>query len=393
MAYVLINLRRLKYIKNDLNLIAIAAVALVLGSLGWLRYGFSASTVIDSFGTLFLGVSFYFALRIRYANASCDDYNEDGNLLFMAYLVSFFYGFAWYCVSVAAPSACGVFNFLQARVYTRLQFTFTEPSFISMHVFGVLMLYSGLVSSERVARNLTLLGCFFAVFTLLANASGRCTIDVAVFVLLILVKALFFNGGHVIRNFFLVFASFCIILILVNISPRFAQILSSGLDFNSDASLASRWFRIQAACHGFITDPIGALFGYGPGNLVIPLHEGFDYAYANYTNSYMYEVNQLKAAVSVDSLFSGPAKLVSDYGLIVTTIFIGYFVSRLRKSRLDPFVVVMTLWLYVQFDSYAFFAFWLLLYIVQTEEPCFSYFQRILDLLSGKRSLRNSGER
>lgn len=386
--YVFLNLRKLRDIRFDKYLIAIVTVAMAITGLGWLRCGLSLSTVVDSFGTLLLGVSFYFALRIRYEGVDSAEYNADGNLLIKAYICSFLYGVAWFIIDSVAPGALSFFETIEARAYSRLQFTFTEPSFISMHVFGVLLLYSCLVDDDGVAKRMTVLGLAFVVFTLVANSSGRCTIDIAVFAILLLAKAMFFSSGHVVRNFFLVAASIGLVFALVALSPRFANILSSGFDFNSDPSLASRWFRVQAAFHAFVIDPVGAFFGYGAGNLVVPLHKGYDYAYSLYTNSYKSEVLYLKTVTEVDSLFCGPVKLISDFGFLAAVLFIGYLCKRFLASRLDPFIVVMTFWLYVQFDSYAFYSIWLLLFITREGRFCSSYFQRILDVFSGKTKQR-----
>ena len=383
LAYVFFNLRRLRDYRLDKNLLAIAVLGLAISSLGWIRYGMTPSTVMDSYGTLFLGIVFYFALRLRYEDADDSLYNSDGSLLFKAYFCAFLYGLAWYACSQVSSGALSLLTVLETRHSPRLHFTFTEPSFTSMHVFGVLLLYTCLIKDERLAKKMTFLGLAFVAMTLFANSSGRCTIDVGVFALLLLTKALFFNGGHVVRNFFLLAGAIGFIALLMALSPRVAQIFANGVDFYSDGSLASRWFRVQAAVHAFISNPLESLLGYGAGNLVVPLHEGYDYAYALYTSSYTAEVFSLKRATVIESLFCGPVKLISDFGLLLAVLFIAYFFKRMRGSGLDPFVVIMTMWLYVQFDSYAFYSIWLLLFLSRPEIPCVSYFQRVLDIFSG----------
>ncbi len=382
LAYVMLNLRRLRNYRLDKSLLVIAVLGLAISSFGWIRYGMTPTTVVDSYGTLFLGIAFYLALRLRYEDADDSVYNSDGSLLFKAYFCAFLYGLAWYACSQVASGALGIFSALEARSYPRLQFTFSEPSFISMHVFGVLFLYTCLIRDEKLAKKLATLGLAFLVVTVLANSSGRCTIDVAVFALLLLAKALFFNSGHVVRNFFLLAAAIGLLALLMALSPRVAQIFANGVDFYSDGSLASRWFRVQAAVHAFISNPFASLLGYGAGNLVVPVHEGYDYAYSLYTNSYMDEVLALKRSTEIESLFCGPVKLISDFGSLLTVLFIAYFFKRMRGSGLDPFVAVMTMWLYVQFDSYSFYSFWLLLFLSRPEVPCVSYFQRVLDSFS-----------
>ena len=111
-----------------------------------------------------------------------------------------------------------------------------------------------------------------------------------------------------------------------NYNYRVGQIVEKGI--YADGSLASRYFRIQSSVYGYIKNPVQTLFGYGMGNSIIPLRAGYSLAKEKYVSSYVKEVNDL-----------GNPDYFDD------SVSYEYF--------------FVTLYLYLQFESYAFYALWL----------------------------------
>lgn len=339
--------------------------------------GFRAASFLDSLGTLALGVSFFLAMILRYRVFE-RDINEDAQRLYGAYVVSFCYGIARLVAVHFAPFVLPLFQFLEKRSYSRLAFSFTEPSFVSMHIIGVLWLMTWLVSDRKLAKKMLWLGCGFLALEGITLGSARCIVDMGVFALLYLAKSMLTQSKHVFRNGFLLACGVVAVGIVLVKVPRLANILRDGV--NADASGASRWFRINAAVRGFRAEPVWAFLGRGMGNMILPLRLGFDQALQDYTNTYMAEINWLSQAKQVDSLFSMPVKILSDFGLPALAALVLYIVRRAGRRRLDLFAVVMVLWLYVQFDSYAFYTLWMLLFIVKfydRESMGLSFYERI----------------
>ncbi len=342
------------------------------------------ASFIDGLATTVLGISFYLSLIIRYQICGMDK-NKDGELLLKAYTISFIYGIIRLLVMKYLRSAMVVFYVIEKRPYTRIAFSFTEPSFVSMHIIGVFWLFIYLITDRVLIKKMLILGAGFAILEFLFLGSTRCVMDFGVFFAIYLVKSLIVEAKHVVRNIALIGASISAFLIALIKIPRLNNIIRSGI--YSDASGASRWFRVNAAVKGFFHEPIRTLFGYGMGNLIIPLKNGYNEARLSYRNGFINEVVSLGRAEEIDSLFCFPVKLISDWGLIITAFLIILFLVKAKQKHIDIYVVIMTLWLYVQFDSYAFYSLWLLLFIINFyKDDSFgkSYYSLISDALKTK---------
>lgn len=373
--YVGLNLGKLKSIRFNGKFVAVAIGVVTLQLIQAILYGLHFDSLIDALMTVALGFFFYLALIIRYEGKEYL-FDRDAKVLFWVYAVSFLYGVAWFVVSKFAPSSLGIFQFLDKRYYSRLSYSFTEPSFISMHVFGVLFLYSYFVSDRKIAKRLVWLGIAFVAFAVVANSGVRVIMDAGVFVLLFLVHLTIRDTKHSVRNLFLWIFLIAAIVLAVTFSSRLQMILAGG--FGQDGSAATRLFKIQTVFYGFVHEPISALFGFGFGNIIVPLRLGYDEALAGYTSSYTREVYELGQLDEVSWVASMPARLSAEAGVILfLAVAVLIFVVAKRK-HIDPMVILMTLWLYVQFDSYAFYAVWMLLFLFRDYKPStmgISYFE------------------
>ncbi|MGL6120774.1 MAG: hypothetical protein ACRC0V_09740, partial [Fusobacteriaceae bacterium] len=143
--------------------------------------------------------------------------------------------------------------------------------------------------------------------------------------------------------------------IINGINPKISKIIDAGIYY--DASLASRYFRINASIKGYKKNIEALSFGTGMGNLYIYLGEGYDEAKKEYKNKYFYEVNGLKNS-KTKTLFSMPIKLISEYGLIM---FILILCTLFSKKYFGTYLVM--LYLYIQFDSYALYTVWIYIFL------------------------------
>lgn len=363
-AYVCVNLNALGRIRFRPAYGAGLLLIFAFQGFNLLRYGVHLGALVDTVGTFTLGLFFFLALVIRYEVQKAS-FNDDAKVLFYAYVVAFIYGIVFLCMVLYTTGAplgeVEAFRHIERRYYWRLSFSFTEPSFVSMHVYGVLFLFTYFVSDRKLARRLILLGLAFTLLSILCKSSARAIVDLAVFGVLLMVHITRAQPKRVVRNVIMwaVVVAACLVVVLTN--ERLQGIITGGI--NTDRSMASRMFRIECMVFGFLHDPLGMLFGFGPGNMIVPFQAGYDEARALYTSDYLKEVNYLGAATELDNMFCMPIRLISDFGLPVSLLFLGVIVWWTKKRGIDPCVTIMTLWLYVQSDSYAFFALWLLFYL------------------------------
>lgn len=366
--YVLFRFNKIgKVLAKEKNVLVFIIVIFCLQFIMQLLNGINISTFIDACGTFILGLVFYLAMILRYEVLK-KDFNKDAKVLYIAYVVSFIYGLIRLLALKVFNGLIPIFEVIEKRTYDRLAFSFTEPSFIGMHIFGVLLLYTYFVSDIKMAKKMIKLGCLFLIVAVLGESGTRCIVDIVAFMGLFFLKIIIKERKRIFRNLVVIISGMGIFKLLVDKSSRLQRIIEGGLNFktfNLDASLASRWFRINAAIRGFVKRPFNIFMGYGMGNMNIPLNDGYDEALKDYGNAYILEIETLKNATKVDSLFCMPIKLISDFGLIATIFMVIYFLYKAIKKHVDIFVVFMTMWLYIQFDSYAFYSMWLLLYLVR----------------------------
>ena len=148
--------------------------------------------------------------------------------------------------------------------------------------------------------------------------------------------------------------------------PRVKQILDKGL--YADGSLASRIIRIDASINGFKKDIAHFTFGYGLGNAAMPIRKGYDAAMAEYReingNDIPREIEELPY-IETDSIsYCLYTRMISEIGIVMTIIAIYYlfYLAIKGKNRMFLVYLFILLYLYIQFDSYAFYTIWL--YIV-----------------------------
>jgi len=374
-----LSLGMLKYEKRELlmfqkrNVNIVLSVIVVTGSY-FIFYQPYINLLVTSFASLVLGFTFYLSMKafVVYGSVS---YTKFIRLLGWGYLASIAYGVVNYLFhEIGFGVGVSFFEIIEKRYYfARYSLSYTEPSFASMHVFGVLL---PIVLLSFVALNKKLITqvdfyfivkvFFLQVLTcLMIVDSVRFKVDTlvvfAVMTLFLLyskkikIKLLFFVG--------LISAISLLILTFNYIDPysRLGGIIHSDnllMALNVDASLSSRFFRVVALYDGLIAEPFNALFGYGLSNAHIPFNLGYNFAYGLHENSFDVEILKLGEAVD-DQYFNMHLRVIAEYGLIIWAGAIFLLFNR----YLVP-VYLLILYLYLQFDSYAFYSLWLYLILL-----------------------------
>lgn len=339
-------------------------VVFLYSGLLFFQYGLNIANLVDSIITLTLGISFYFALVIRY-HFYKNDFHQDIKLLLLGYSISILYGVVKFIsLKFNLSFITSVFLLIEKRYYSRVAFSFTEPSFISMHVFGVLFLLYLFIQHKKLKRYMFLLMTLFTAVSILSNSSSRFLLDLIVISLLVLVFSIIRLDVKVstkIVSLGVIFIAIFSFAYLINHNERASKIVEEGI--YADASLASRFFRINASIEGYKDNPVETLFGAGIGNSYYFFQKGYHRALSDYENDYKGEVLAL-GGVEVGQLFSFPIRIINDTGIFQLVFLTLYFLYLTRFKPKNLLGVLIVFWLYVQFDSYAFYTLWLLIFIL-----------------------------
>lgn len=327
--------------------------------------GLNFSSTINAYIVLILGIVSFYAFSIYYEKNK--NINKVVKILLTSYSISLLCGLLQFIsIKYGINFIYKIFNMISKRNYMnahRVQFTFTEPSFIGMHLYGVLLpIY--LISKEK---KILLLMIIFAFSSLFFGSGLRIILDTIVICLIFLFE---FIKKH--QTNILLYLLIPILIIiglfsykyLYNNNTRFRNLITGGE--NGDASAASRFFRINASLKGYKENPLHFIFGYGVGNSTLAIRDGYDLALLEYTNSFDTEVLKLKYSYDDNASYCLYLRMISEYGILWTILFMLFLLKLYFKSnfkyKLGLFLTF--LYLYIQFDSFGFYTLWLLILIL-----------------------------
>ena len=353
--YVLLNIN---VVKVSLKSLIFTFAIVILTSFCYVLYNPALSAIIDTLSTIVLGICFYFSLYVHFIIKD-NSPKIFLKVLFIAYSISLLYGLA-YLTGVEAIER--IMISIEKRHSGRLQFTFTEPSFISMHLFGVILPCIIIFKeNKKQVFGLKILLVLFVLVTCIMASSTRFILDTAV-VICIYFACRFFNSGINLKKIFIIiFGVFAVILAfrIIKDNPRLSQVLDKGI--YADDSLAARWFRINAIIKGIIQKPSSLLTGFGLGNASIPFNLGYDAAFSEYRSEYLVEILSIKGTTNT-SFFCGHLRVIAEVGLVLYLALMVALIKTKDKKYRSWFFIWLIIYLYVQFDSYAFYSIWLFIF-------------------------------
>lgn len=320
------------------------------------------SRFIGAMTTVGLGlISLYsFDIYLLQRNGSIQKVEK---ILIWAYAIALLIGVIEYiAITFNISYIYSISEFLFKRnnlVKGRVQFFFTEPSFIGMHLYGVLLPLYIYTKNSRIRSLLVI----FALLALAVSGSVRIVLDTVIVIGIIIIYRTDWNKvKNIVKAVVFTVVMGFIGVYAYNTSYRIRMIFAEGI--YADGSLASRWFRVNASFIGYGKDLSRAVWGYGIGNEGIPLDIGHNKAELDYTSVYIAEVDETRKASMSDRdsvSYCMYTRLISEFGILVFCfmLFIGrrYFL-RLRGKDWKMMFVIM-LYLYLQFESYGFYTFWL----------------------------------
>lgn len=339
------------------------SLSMLISIFNYFIYGINLINMINSLISLFMGFATFIAFDIYFVQKK-KKMNKILKIIIIAYSISLVIGIIQYfAIKFNLNTIIRMFDMLSKRkgylLYGRTTFTFTEPSFIGMHLYGVLYLFYIFTKDKRIFRLIVI----YIIVTLFIGSSVRFFMDTGVFLFLILMKKINLKK---IYSWILIIMIPIITIIsfnyLYNSNYRVRQIINDGV--YADGSLAARYFRINAALQGYIKQPVSVVFGYGIGNSIVPHKLGYNTALdaaGGYTNR---EIKGIGSSNYNDDSVSYClyTRIINEYGLIFSIIMILWFFKRYKKSKFssicDLFIVF---YLYIQFESLAFYTIWILI--------------------------------
>lgn len=364
--YVLTNFKYLKQCILNYGKI-ITYLLIYLFPLSIINYMVIDSTyfgnVLDSLIPLVLGITNLFAFDI-YFNQKKHSMNNLVKKILIAYWISLVIGLIQFItIKFNISFLKDFFAFISKRNYLnmrKVQFTYTEPSYIGMHLFGVLLPVYYWVKDKNILKLIVV----YAIIGILLSGSVKLILDIFVVVIINIIIKNLKNKKIIILTIIFVPVLISMFFVVYNNNKRVQKIIDRGV--YADGSLASRYFRINAAVRGYQKSFGHFVIGYGLGNSIIPMRAGYLEAYREYKNSWKDEVDRIgdTSYTSDSESLCFYTKFISEFGfisLILLLIYLFKLKNQCTNKDIKNYIWIL-LYLYIQFESYAFYTLWL--YIV-----------------------------
>ncbi len=375
-AYAILNFKLItRYIIKYWKIFAFFLVAVILGSITAFIYQVPVKSYIDSFVPLALGAVNLISFSIYYNKTR--KLGPIANIIVVSYAICAVLGIIEFlAIKLDNYTVVNFIKDISKRNYIgldRVQFFFTEPSFVGMHLFGVLLPLYWLTRRKDVAFILGL----FAAEALLLQTGVRVAIDIAVVAVLYFIFLILKHNKAKFIPFILVVLGIGASYIYTS-NPRVQGIVKEGV--YADGSLATRFFRMQSSFIGYRNTSPNYLLGYGLGNSMYPIRSGYNEAREQYDNDYIKEVEELGGINESNDAasYSLYTRMISEFGLIMTVVAILYLFNITDKSRFPQkwLYSSIILYLYVQFESLGFYAIWLFIIIMNSTKGDPSFIDR-----------------
>lgn len=351
------------------------AALIVVSVYGWASIGFHVHTAFQTLVALLSGISCLISLDIAFRLKQLD-WAYAIRLVVIAYWVSFGIGvLEFLAVHGHAPAITWIARRILKRNYVpnHVQFLFAEPSYVGMHVFGVLMPLYWFTKRRQVA----ILTLSYAFGAAVMGVGVRILIDTVVALLLWLIVA---ENFHRLRDIIITIAGLGVIGIGGSVvmlrNPRVESLLANG-PVNGDFSALARLFRTLAPAEAWKADWAHFLFGFGIGNLKDAIARGYGAAVQALTAmggkpQSNEEIRLLSNPPGDHYIFTMSAYVdaISEFGILMCLVGAVLLFMHITRNgawnKMTVCWVVLLAYLYIQFEGYAFYALWLFIWVVGT---------------------------
>ena len=381
--YALLNCRRWPTVfRRFMPFFVFALALLAVSCVGWVTVGFNPSGVFMTAAGIITGLACLLTLDIAFREKHVS-WRTAITVIAVAYWLAFAVGVGQYITDGNHLKVVKLWNFegwLFPRQYfaIRPQFLFSEPSYIGMHLFGVLLPLYWLTRR----RSLAVLISTFAAGSIVMKTGSRVLLDTLVAAVLCFIVMFSFRRN---RTATIVIGGISLVTVgaasaWIASTPRFRSVLSQGV-FNGDFSTGSRMFRLIDPILACLSDVPRMLFGFGAGNLPEALRTGYAPA-VSWVQSHGGAINS--EIESIGKLPDTPDPWLPPTTQAFTMSFFTTFLAEFGVIMLIAFLVLTAVWitrhhawskqtvcwlillvyLYAQFEAYAFYAFWLFIWVM-----------------------------
>jgi hypothetical protein len=384
LAYALANWRYLRLTLRAYLPFFLFPVLLVVTSIyGWQTVAVHVNAIALSFISLLLGLACLASLDIAFARKHLS-VRTAITVVVCTYWFAFAVGVAQFiALKLQSDASLHYFAAMMYRRYIRIrpQFLFAEPSYIGMHIFGVLLPLFWLTRDRRLAALIPV----FAAGAIAMGSGTRIIIDSAVALFLWLLSAVNFRNRKATWGF--VAGSSAIAaggLLAVILNPRLNDLATRGV-LAGDPSMSARIFHMLAPMWSWKHDLSHFLFGWGAGNISEAVRDGYAGArqwfdtHGGVANS---EINGLANPPTNTFTMSAYSSFITEFGIVMFALLAVMMLVHVTKhhawNRTTVCWLVLTAYLYIQFESYAFYALWLLVFAVGS--GCLSVRRKVDDI-------------
>lgn len=372
--YVLLNIKFLPRVFERFRAFLLFPIAMVVVSVyGWMTVGVHVHTAFQTIVAVASGVACLISLDIAFRIKRLDA-RKAVTLVMIAYWVSFGVGMVQFLtIHLHIQPIIRLCQMTLERNYipNRIQFLFAEPSYIGMHVFGVLMPLYWLTKRKSIAA-LTLVYAFGAAAM---GAGVRILIDTVIALVLWVIVIVNF---HKVRN--IVIAVIGVVTVgigggfVMMHNARVQSLLANG-PVAGDFSATARIFRTLAPVEAWLSDPLHMLFGFGIGNLKDTIARGYEAAWHQLeamggnpeANG---EIRLLGTPPGDHYIFTMNAYVdfITEFGLIMFVAALALILVHITRNhawtKMTVCWLLLLIYLYIQFEGYAFYALWLFIWAV-----------------------------
>lgn len=363
------------------------ALLVVMSVAGWMVFGFHPLAAAESLLGVVGALACLIALDIAIVQKHVD-WRRLIHILIAAYWCAFAIGVVqWLAIRLDVQCVIDYFSRLMQRQYVsdasvwgggRPQFLFAEPSYIGMHLYGVLLPLMWLMRHRDTvyAKRLRELIVVFAAGSIIMGAGTRIVLDSIVALAVVIVERTRWRDLTMRRHGVLaLFGTLVLGAISLVLDDRLNAIATHGM--TGDGSFFARIYQSLGPLMGMAQRPWTLVTGFGAGNIADATHLGAAGAAnllrrlggdgAGAANWY--------AGVTHENMFTMSAwtSWLVEFGLIGAGLLCAMVLRHItRTAGWHKTVVcwlVLVVYLYVQFEGYAFYALPLLVWAASTAIP------------------------
>ncbi|MBT1167167.1 hypothetical protein JS539_10390 [Bifidobacterium simiarum] len=375
LAYALVNWRYLRLTVRRFLPFFLFPLLLALTSVyGWQTIAVHPTALIKSFLSIVLALACLSSLDIAFRQKRLS-WKSAVTVLVTTYWVAFATGILQYLAQGNHlnwyPVRAYFIDILYRRyIWVRPQFLFAEPSYIGMHLFGVLLPCYWVTRDRRLA----VLVPVFAVGAIAMGSGTRIIIDSVVALFLWLIASVNFRnrkatwgfiGGMAVIGVGSVGAMF--------LNPRLNSLLTHGL-LAGDGSMSARIFHALAPMWSWLHYPSRFLFGWGAGNIANAVKAGYAGArrwYDAHGGVVGWEIRSLANPPADTFTMSLYSSFITEFGILMFAVFLLMTLIHVTRyhawNRVTIVWLVLLAYLYIQFESYAFYAIPLFIWAVSNQ--------------------------